>query len=101
MSLLILKISRLMLCLKSEFRYLILPFLIIIEFFSLVDQKARKLSNQFDKKLTKEQIVDLKQSRIELEREKNNVIRLQKLTEELESVQLEHRELIAIKDQKM
>ncbi|XP_070502476.1 myosin heavy chain, cardiac muscle isoform-like [Chironomus tepperi] len=68
---------------------------------SLVDQKSRKLSNKFDKKLTKEQIADFQERRVQLEQERNNGFRLQKLNEELESVNLEYRELIAIKEQKM
>lgn len=41
------------------------------------------------------------EKREQLEQERKNSFRLQKLTHELESAKLENRELVAIKEQKM
>ncbi|KAL7027050.1 hypothetical protein ACKWTF_005281 [Chironomus riparius] len=67
---------------------------------NLADQRSKNLSTKFCKKLSKEQFADFQEKRKKLEREKTNSFRLHKLTEELKIAQLEHRELVAIQDQK-
>lgn len=66
----------------------------------IYEQKSRKVFGSFTKKLTKEQLAEYQVQRVQLEQERNNSFRVQKLTLELESAQLENRELVAIRDQK-
>ena len=58
------------------------------------------MRNKLGKKLNNDQVADFQKRSAQLEQEKQYSFRQGKLNQELESVQLEHRELTAIYEQK-